>query len=434
MLSPLQTSTRVSGTLVIAAALTVGSAALSDGVRAQSTADAFQTGITGSAPSGPSNPTTMMNDAAVRRLILRLAERAVPLAEAEESLGGGSYTVTSLVEAGLARVDGGSVHIALNYVSADDQRLIASKARGYGREIADLVLERRAELMAAVAPLADTEDEKRAILYFLVGCMALDWDGLGFTESAEFRAGATVTGPGFAYTPWMKENAPDTSRRGLYWGSHNRPLGDYTFTTFGDHEAVPRVALPDLFFSVANPFSSLETPEGATAARRLFGSYSGAILTDIASVLVAIHDGATSAPAIEAATGVAPANVTAILALLEPIHYVTSEPGGLFRLEVTVLKSDAKPAAERVVGIVRDVMDRWHQRRYAEVRRELGGLTGLERGIPFEVVYTEIWHYIFGYANLFLAEKGLLADPYAEGAPFRGFLPFLWDSSIDASS
>jgi hypothetical protein len=49
-----------------------------------------------------------------------------------------------VVDAGLARRDDGRLRLAFNYVSAADQRLMAAKAGGYARELADLLLERRA--------------------------------------------------------------------------------------------------------------------------------------------------------------------------------------------------------------------------------------------------------------------------------------------------
>jgi hypothetical protein len=79
-------------------------------------------------------------------------------------------------------------------------------------------------------------------------------------------------------------------------------------------------------------------------------------------------------------------------------------------------------------------MEAWHKRRASDVQRDLAGLTAVEQGVPFEVVYTAIWHYVFGYANLSLAERGLIADPYAHSATFRGFPPVLWATAIDASS
>ena len=67
-------------------------------------------------------------------------------------------------------------------------------------------------------------------------------------------------------------------------------------------------------------------------------------------------------------------------------------------------------------------------------RARISSLTALRQGVPFTVIYSEVWHYIFGHANYFLAADGLITDPYAEAWPFRGFVPVLWATSIDASS
>jgi hypothetical protein len=418
----------VTGATVVASICAIAAAVVS-----QREARTFQTGITGSAPSGPGNPTAMMSTPAVRQVLLDLAEGAIAIADANRRLAGSPYDVPAIVEAGLARIDAGALRLALNYVSADDQRLMSEKARAYGRELADLVLARRPELEAAVAPLAATAEERRAILFFLVGCMALDWDGLAYTERAGYRASATVTGPGFAYTPWMKENAADVSRRGLYWGSHNRAAGDYTFTTFGDHEALPRLAFPDLFFSLGNPFSTLETAAATRAGRAIVSAYSATVLSDISGVLLAIDDGAPTIERIAELSDVRGPMLTSVLSLLEQIDYVQRADDG-YTHRITVLKESAGPAATRVVTLVRDAMEVWHKRRASEVQRDLAGLTAIEQGVPFDVLYTEIWHYVFGYANLSLAERGLIADPYADSAPFRGFLPVLWATTIDASS
>ena len=215
----------------------------------------------------------------------------------------------------------------------------------YGRELADRLMKRRAELEAAVSGIAKTDAARRAVLFFLVGCMALDWDGLSFTEAAGYRAGATVTGPGFAYT----ENAPEISRRGLYWGSHNRAVGSHTFSTFGDHEALPRAALPDPFFSRAT------TPSSS--------------LADLSRILLALHDGATTAQRMAAVAQVRAPELTSALALLESIKYVERDQNGGYRLRITVLGENAAPAAARVVAIVREEMAAWHKERAADAER-----------------------------------------------------------------
>ena len=55
----------------------------------------------------------------------------------------------------------------------------------------------------------------------------------------------------------------ERSLRELYWGSHNEPWGDYTFTSFGDHDSERR-CLPDLLWRIR----ASATPYGETASLR----------------------------------------------------------------------------------------------------------------------------------------------------------------------
>lgn len=374
------------------------------GTGAQSGAQTFQTGIVGSAPAGRMHPATMMNAAGVRTLILRMVAGPVLVGNAQQLVQADGYTVDEVVAGGLARRDLDRLQLAVNYLSAEDQRLIARHARAYGAELAELIVSHRPALEAAVAPHASTDERRLALLYFLVGCVALDWEGLSFTAARGYRTAATVTGPGYAYTPWMKENTPDISRRGLYWGSHNRSSGSHTFTTFGDHDALPRRALPDV-------------------------AVTDTALTAMSAVLRAIHRGAHTPERIAAVSGVVSSQLPDTLARLREIGYIQTT-GDDVRLQMTVIEPEVAPAAAHIVTIVREVMDAWHSRRWPTVRRDLGALSALQQGVPFEVVYSEIWHYVFGYANYFLAERGLIADPYRADAPFRGFVPYLWADAI----
>jgi hypothetical protein len=130
--------------LVTGATVVASVCAVAGAVMAQTEARTFQTGITGSAPSGPGNPTVLMSTPVVRQVLLDLAEGAIGIADASRRLAGSPYDVTAIVDAGLACIHAGTLRLALNYVSGGDQRLISTKARGYGRELADLLLARSA--------------------------------------------------------------------------------------------------------------------------------------------------------------------------------------------------------------------------------------------------------------------------------------------------
>lgn len=78
----------------------------------------------------------------------------------------------------------------------------------------------------------------------------------------------------------------------------------------------------------------------------------------------------------------------------------------------------------------REIIVQWHHSNYTQLKAELSRLTPVQRGVPFERVYTEIWHFVFAIANRTLVEEGLFADPYAEGRAYRGFLPMVWHKNL----
>ena len=90
---------------------------------------------------------------------------------------------------------------------------------------------------------------------------------------------------------------------------------------------------------------------------------------------------------------------------------------------------DAEPVAA-MVAMGHEIMVDWHEANYAGIRQALSDLTPIRNGVPFERVYTEIWHFVFGFANRTLVEEGLFADPYAESRRYRGFLPVVWDAGL----
>jgi hypothetical protein len=417
----------------VAAALALGALASAHPL-AQQGERTFQVGVTGSTPAGRGNPQAALNHPAVRPVVLAIADAPLPLADAEARLKPSTYTVSDLASLGLVKVIGGRVLLAFNYLSAEDQRVMKTRAQSYGRSLADAILKDRAAIEAMAKPLARTDAELRQILFFLVGCVGLDWDGLDFTAEKSYRSPATVKGDTFAYTPWMKENAPDISRRGLYWGSHNFAAGPVTLTTFGDHHSLPRRGLPDIVNNQINPFPILASPEtAAVAGRRLLIAYGGAMLQDFATVIQAVHRGAATRTQLAGSTGLPANRVTALVEVLKAAELMV-EDGDQLRLRMLVMTEAAAPATRQILERVRTAMDTWHAAHYATVKKELANLTAVKQATTFEVMYTEIWHYIFGYTNLYLAEAGFMTDPYAAGWPFPGFVPVLWANVLSPSS
>jgi hypothetical protein len=72
------------------------------------------------------------------------------------------------------------------------------------------------------------------------------------------------------------------------------------------------------------------------------------------------------------------------------------------------------------------IIRQWVQVNYGPLRRQLAGLTALRQGVPYEALFTQIWHEIFGLTTRDLVAAKLVADPRAPGAATPGSLGMAW--------
>jgi len=323
--------------------------------------------------------------------------------------------------------------IDFNLLRVQDQLQILALSEDLGRNLAAEFLERRNELEAVAKRREQPGEFSAEFLFLVLGCFSLDWDGLDLTEEQGWRLGAQLTIDGHEFTPWAKERGAEISLRGLYWGSHNDMVGDKMLTTFGDHHSLPRFGLPDLFWLNSTSFQGLEgLAEEKRAAARLLAAYEQDAKSDIARVMMELGREAMNAQALAKRTTIEEDKIARILNFLEAAEYVERKDGS-WQAKVLVLRpEDAEPVAA-VVALGREIMVDWHVVNYARIRQALSDLTPIRNGVPFEQVYTEIWHFVFGIANRTLVEEGLFADPYAESRRYQGFLPVVWDTRLAES-
>jgi hypothetical protein len=390
----------------------------------------LQLGVTGSVSSDPrQSPTRIMGSPDVQQLILEIAEEPRRGEYIEARIAEQYFTLDDMVKVGLLREEEDRYWIDFNLLLVQDQRDILDTSEELGRDLARSILGQRAEfeVLATEAGRSGHDDD---LFYIVIGCFALDWDGLRFTKQNGYRAGASRNIDGHKFTPWAKEKGVTVSLEGLYWGSHNYGHG-LTFTTFGDHHAVPRFGLPDLWWDSRDDFSRYsDYEEGQEAARRVAALYNkGQPWEDFGKLVRALHAGDKTSEELAVETGIDAEKIDLILDLLEIAQYV-ERMGDTFASRVVVLTEDDKKMVDAMVSRTRDIMAQWHETNYDSVRERLSHLTPIKCGVPFERVYTEIWHFIFAVANRTLVEEGFFADPYAEDRMYKGFLPVAWAPSL----
>jgi hypothetical protein len=81
----------------------------------------------------------------------------------------------------------------------------------------------------------------------------------------------------------------------------------------------------------------------------------------------------------------------------------------------------------RLLAIGHGVMESWLAANYPKMKADLGDLSLMRSGVPFEDGFTNVWHYVFGIANRKLVEAGLFADPYAADRKLKGSIPAVYE-------
>ena len=388
-------------------------------------------GVTGSTPSEPTrNPTAILRPPEVQRLILAIAERPHSRAEVEAVVADQFFTIDDMVAVGLLREDAGTVWIDFNLLRIADQQRILEVSESMGRDLAAAFLNQRGELEAIAAGREQPGELSAEFLYVVLGCFSLDWDGLDLTEERGWRLGAQRVIDGHEFTPWAKERGAEVSLQGLYWGSHNISTGGTTVTTFGDHHSLPRFGLPDLLWRNSTSFRGFEElDKEEKVAAQMLAAYEKDVMADVGRVMMELGKEALNTGALGERTGIEESKLGRILAFLEAAEYVEARDE-VWQATVLVLRPEDATKVDAMVARGREIMLEWHEANYDRLRETLSDLTPIRNGVPFERVYTEIWHFVFGFANKTLVEEGMFADPYGEERRFQGFIPLVWDTGL----
>lgn len=91
--------------------------------------------------------------------------------------------------------------------------------------------------------------------------------------------------------------------------------------------------------------------------------------------------------------------------------------GGNYALIVPVLDLEDSTMVSEIRRLSRRIMGTWFKLHVAAMKQELAELTAMRHGMPFESLFTRIWHKFFGILTRELIQSGFAANPYAPGNP-----------------
>jgi hypothetical protein len=404
----------------------------------------FLSGYAGTLPSRDDDKAGFyFQKPAVRGLLAKLETAPLPRSEAEESLRESGATVNDLLRARILREDGGRLAIGFAYFTAADMVRIHELADRVSPSLAKAYRARKRDFDRIVDSYPPKSVPRGEIEFALLAGFCLNWDGLKVTQDLGLRRPLLVEGKDFRYSFWASEAVPGRDYREFYWGSSTFPLpaagraDAYSFSSFGDPDSDPRMNFPDLPYLPAGDLAaSVRRAAGNVGLRDVdeMGRHfeqvlGGAVFDPVARILFALREKPRPESELAAAAGRDP---SALLALLEEIQYVERGPDGAWRLLVPVFDAGDRAMLERTIALSRDILRSWLRERYPAIRRDLSDLTAVRAGLPFEALFTQIWHEIFGEVTRDLARDGTIESAYDRSRRYPGSLSVLWRPSLYA--
>lgn len=393
----------------------------------------LQLGVVGSVDPAERFPhTDLLGFKQSQDLFFNIAGKPRDRAFIEHSLAGLDFGLKEIMDQRLLREDNGLYYINFTFLTQQDQALIYSVSEKYAASLSQAFQARSEDIDSLVKAYKGFNVSKEYLAYILIGAFSLDWDGLELTEEMQLRISGTHGSSGFRYTPWALENGDSVSLEGIYWGSHNEPLPDtgYTLTTFGDHFSLPRMGLPDFYWNLYSVLIGSNLPEGIKRPFAMLGyAYMESLLPDCANVMIELKTNSLTIEDIEKKFGWDSFRTKSLMALLKNIQYVVNT-GDTYTAAIPVLTADDAEMVQGVIRLGRDVMTLWLQENYKNMEKDLIQLTPTRQGVPFEIVFTQVWHFVFGLANRKMVRSGLFADPYAADRTYKGFLPVVREASL----
>lgn len=389
---------------------------------------------------------TYFRDPRIQELLREIGARgSASLERVQRALAGTGFAVDDLLAVKLLRRQGDEFHIAFNFFTAEDMRQVAAAVDRYAPLLVQGFIAKRDEFTRIYDryPVKSVDPKKTA--FVLIAGFALNWDGLTIASRAGLRKSVIAEGHGWHCAFWAEEGLDDYDIHAYYWGSSTFPVHDfnlpkdpvdYSFSSFGDPYSDPRMNFPDLFLlgpsDLAGPVRKAVEAAGTVHETALGFDLAGVLglerVRDVGPILFTLRRGPKTEAelaALRSIKGLGP-----LLALLQEIEYVEKDGRGRYSLLVPVLDEEDRPMVEASLGLSARIIEEWLTDCYPKMRSDLGALTSLKQGVPFESLFTQIWHEFFGRTTRDLVRTGLLFDPAGPDVKYKLSYPVLWRSSL----
>lgn len=399
---------------------------------AQKNAELISFGVTGSIEKTPDekNPVRLLKNKHIQQFLLRLSKSPLPLKVFTHKTNQKGIEMNRLIEAGLVVMRNDTCFLNFTLLNERDLSLLHQVSNRYAKSLTALILRDSVFYNSLLKNEKYPPHLQKEALFILIGCFALDWDGLTITDKMGYRTAASENLYGDRYLLWGKVNSSKNSIRGLYWGSHNDYLSDVVFTSFGDHYTNPRYALPDMKWKYKIEYNNNHFPtEMKSSFQDMANVYFDSEFDNAGKIMFSLYSNPLSQQEITeqfSFTGLSQA-----LKFFTAARYIRIDSStNKYHLAIPVFTESHGQMISALRLHIKEKVQAWLNVNYASIRSELETLSCMQHGIDYKIAFTEVWHFLFGYTNKFLCEAGFFVNPESPDRFHSGYVPVIWHSNV----
>jgi len=132
--------------------------------------------------SGFSKLHSALNDVPIQRLLLDIAQTPRNKEYLESRLRQTKFDIKALLDLGLVRRQEDLYVISFLLFSRDEEHRMREITESHASMLANAILNRRAEIEEVIKGYRLPGVDTGAVLYIILGCFSLDWDGLALND------------------------------------------------------------------------------------------------------------------------------------------------------------------------------------------------------------------------------------------------------------
>jgi predicted transcriptional regulator len=375
-------------------------------------------------PMDEYNPSKITRQKHVPKLLFLLNSEPLTADELSKRLNISIKTVNGLLQ-DLLRINAvfekdKRWYISFPIFTKQDIHFLFEKTREPALKLAKEIMRMEPKLKEHLSKLSCAKQvEINKLMFAVVGCFVLDWKALKLLNERDLSLCGKKQQPGGRKYVLIgrEDDIEEELYDRMYWGSHSDEIGGITFTSFGDHTGC-RYAFPDLAWSL----SMLPERKKKEKSPDWFWSkvvetlniFQKNCLIELGRILLLLNDeGPMSMYVLREKLEMEKDQAESLLKMLADMRYISLSKEKA-RLNYPVFTAEDEEIIEDIWQALSHIVEREACEYFNSLKTELAEITPIRRGIDPREIYTDVWHWIFGWANRIMAERGLFFDPPKE--------------------